>query len=940
MTSPAGDPIGPDTREDLRFRQLADALPSLVSSVDRHFVYRFVNLAYSEWFGTPRDEIVGRKMVDVLGEATMAVVKPRLEAAFAGETVSYEATLPYKHGGPRRVIAAYIPDRDAGGVVGGAFVHVTDITARYRAEQAERASATEFDTYFELPTAGKAQSDATGRLIRVNAKMCEITGYSADELIGMRIADLTHPDDRDRDNRQYEAFARRELPEFNIEKRCVRKDGKAIWVRVDAAIIRGPDGAPLKSVATVHDITAAKEIEARLRRSDDSHRLLVSLHDATRGQHDPSLVLQEFVTMVGRHFDVSRCLYAEVDPDGQVVTVAHDYSDGVGSLMGRHRLDEFGVSVAAELTAGRTLALDDVARDPRIAGTDLSAAYSAIVVRSVIAVPLIRNGRLVSLLAVLHSLPRAWSADDAALLEQIAERTWFAVESARAEAALRESRDVLSLAMRGARMGAWSRVIATNRVWWSRELEEIVGLAPGTFEGDEAGFLAYVHDDDKALVARAVETAIAERADYTVEFRFRHASGAWRWMEGRGQALYDAAGMPSMLYGIGIDITERKRADDELRRLNAELSDADRRKDEFIAMLAHELRNPLAPVRFAVEILRLRAAAQPEVQHARETIDRQVTQMAKLLDDLLDVARVSRGKLQMQPVPTSLASVLAMAVETSRPLIISSRHVLDVVMPPADLMIVADPARMTQVFANLLNNAARYTPAGGRLALSAAAEGGHVVVRVRDNGVGISADQLEAIFEPFAQAHGEAKSGGLGLGLALARAIVALHDGTIVGRSDGPGLGCEFVVTLPASTGDEVATGVPSDATRGTARPLEVLVVDDNRDAADSLAALLALDGHRVTAVYDGATGARTAAASPVDVVLLDIGLPDVSGYDVARQLREACAGKRLTIVAISGWGQERDKARAIEAGCDAHLTKPADPDAVRAMLEAIAASI
>jgi PAS domain S-box-containing protein len=477
-------------------------------------------------------------------------------------------------------------------------------------------------------------------------------------------------------------------------------------------------------------------------------------------------------------------------------------------------------------------------------------------------------------------------------------------------------------------------------VWWSRELEEIFGLPPGTFAGDEAGFFAYLHEDDKAPVERAVQSAIAEKTDYAVEFRFRHASGAWRWMEGRGRALYDAAGMPSMLYGIGIDITERRRADEELRRLNAELSDADRRKDEFIAMLAHELRNPLAPVRFAVEILRLRAPAQPEVQHARETIDRQVTQMAKLLDDLLDVARVSRGKLQMQPVPTSLASVLAMAVETSRPLIISSRHALDLVMPPADLMIVADPARMTQVFANLLNNAARYTPAGGRLALSAAAEGGQVVVRVTDNGVGIPADQLEAIFEPFAQAHGEVRSGGLGLGLALARAIVALHDGTIVGRSDGPGLGCEFVVTLPAANGDEAASGVTPPAARGAARPLEVLVVDDNRDAADSLAALLALDGHRVTAVYDGATGVRRAAASRVDVVLLDIGLPDVPGYDVARQLREAYAGKRLTIVAISGWGQDRDKARAIEAGCDGHLTKPADPDAVRAMLEAIAGSI
>ncbi len=925
-------------REGLRFAQLADALPSLVSSVDRAFVYRFVNRAYSEWFGKPRDQIIGRSMADVLGDATMAVVRPRLEAAFAGQTVTYEATLPYKHGGARHVLATYTPDRDADGTVVGAFVHVTDITERYLAEQALRASTTEFDTYFDLPNAGKAQSDATGRFIRVNAKMCEITGYPAGELVGMRIADLTHPEDRERDDREYEAFARGELAEFNIEKRYVRKDGAVIWVRVDAAIIRGPDGAPVKSVATVHDITAAKANDARLRRSDESHRLLVSLHDATRGHHDPSLVLYECVTLVGRHFDVSRCTYGEIDHGEQHVAVTHDYSYGVASLTGRHRLDDFGAAIAFELKAGRTLAIDDVRSDPRTSAPELQDAYAAIAVRSVLAVPLIRNGRLTTVLALQHDVPRPWSSDDKALLEQVAERTWFAVESARAEAALRESRDVLSLAMRGARMGAWSRVIATNHVWWSRELEEIVGLGPGTFAGNEAGFFAYVHDDDKGLVAEAVETAIATKTDYAVEFRFRHASGAWRWMEGRGQALSDAAGMPSMLYGIGIDITERRQADEELRRLNGELSDADRRKDEFIAMLAHELRNPLAPVRFAVEILRLRTPAQPEVQHARETIDRQVSQMAKLLDDLLDVARVSRGKLQMQRVPTSVASVLAMAVETSRPLIMSSRHAFDVVMPPADLMIVADPARMTQVFANLLNNAARYTPAGGRLALSATAEGRQVVICVKDNGVGLQPDQLEPIFDAISQPHGPGQSGGLGLGLALAKAIVSLHDGTVVARSDGPGLGSEFVVTLPVAAGNAETSGVAAGAPGVPAARLDVLVVDDNRDAADSLAAMLALDGHRVTSVYDGLSGVRAASASRVDVVLLDIGLPDVPGYEVARQLRQAYAGQPLTIVAISGWGQDRDKAHALEAGCDTHFTKPANPDALRAMLASIAA--
>jgi PAS domain S-box-containing protein len=758
---------------------LVDAIPALVSIADRDYVYRYVNRSYSEWFGRTAPEIVGHHMSEILGPEAFAIIKPRLDATLAGETVHYEATLPYRTGGTRYVLATYTPDRDDNGEVAGIFVLVQDLTARRKAElalsESERAlreSGAEFDAFFALPNVGKVQADpATGLIVRANRKLSAITGFAEDELLGRPLEDLTpgHAD-------VVQAFTRGETDEYSLEPRFTRKDGAEIRLRVDASMLRDERGEPKKAIAAVRDITEEK-----------------------RSQQ----VLEE-----------------------------------------------------------------------------------------------------------------------------------AALESARAEAALREHRDVLALAMRGGRMGAWSRDIRTGRVWWSHELEEIVGLPPGAFQGSESAFFDLVHQDDRRGVEDAVAQAIRSRGDYTIEFRFEHATGEWRWMEGRGRAVYSESDEPVMLYGIAIDITDRKRAEDELRRLNVELSEDDRRKDQFIALLAHELRNPLAPVRFSLDLLRLPGASQVEHEQARVIIERQVTQMSKLLDDLLDVARVGTGKLQVSRGPVSLTATLQMAIETSRPLVERQHHDLQVSLPATELTVMGDPVRLTQVFANLLNNAARYTPPGGALALSAAAApDGHAVVRVSDNGVGLRPDQLRTIFKPFEQAHEPGYSGGLGLGLSLAQAIVMLHDGTIDARSDGPGRGTKFVVTLPLVTA--VSEEAPALMDRGRS-PLDgrrVLVVDDNQDAAGAMAVLLSVDGHEIATAYDGASALASAESARPDVVLLDIGLPDITGYEVARRLRALEDGDRMTIVAISGWGQARDKQLAFDSGFDAHLTKPADPSQVRALL-------
>jgi PAS domain S-box-containing protein len=928
---PANDRLRADEHIP-RLRELVDAIPALVSAVDRGFVYRFVNRSYSDWFGRPASDIVGRHIAEILGTETFDLIKPRLERALAGETVSYEATLPYRAGGTRYVLATYTPERDESGQVAGIFILVQDLTARRRAElalsaseRALRESGAEFDAFFALPNIGKVQADpATGLIVRANRKLSLITGYGEDELLGRPLEDLTpgHAE-------VVRAFTSGEADDYSFEPRFTRKDGSEVWLRVDGSMLRDEHGQPKKAIAAVRDITQEKLSQQLLQQSEQAHRLLVSLQDATRGQRDPARVLDEFVRIVAGHFAVSGCAYGEVDSTGEFVTVIADHADGVPLLAGSHRMNAFGTRLVDELRRGAAIAVDDAWTDPRVT----RAAFEGAGTRSSMAVPLVKDGRLVALMVLHHGQPREWKADESSLMEVIAERTWFALESARAEASLREHRDVLALAMRGGRMGAWSREIRTNRVWWSRELEEIVGLPPGGFEGSESAFFDLVHRDDRRAVEEAVAGAIQSHTDYTIEFRFEHVSGEWRWMEGRGRAVYGPSSEPVMLYGIGIDITERKRAEEELRRLNAELSEADRRKDQFIALLAHELRNPLAPVRFSLDLLRLPGASAVEHEQARVIIERQVAQMSKLLDDLLDVARVGRGKLQISRSPVSLTATLHMAVETSRPLVERQHHTLEVSLPASDMTVVGDPVRLTQVFANLLNNAARYTPAGGILRLSATAGDGTAVVRVTDNGIGLRPDQLRAIFKPFEQAHEPGYSGGLGLGLSLAQAIVMLHDGSIEAQSEGPGQGTEFVVTLPLVEADSSDAAAPAADNAGAPVGRRVLVVDDNRDAADAMAVLLSVDGHQIEAAYDGASALACAAATLPDVVLLDIGLPDITGYEVARRLRSLDGGDRMTIVAISGWGQARDKQLAFDSGFDAHLTKPADPSQVRALL-------
>jgi two-component system CheB/CheR fusion protein len=393
--------------------------------------------------------------------------------------------------------------------------------------------------------------------------------------------------------------------------------------------------------------------------------------------------------------------------------------------------------------------------------------------------------------------------------------------------------------------------------------------------------------------------------------------------------IRDAQGQVRKWVGSGTDVHETRELLEALRR-------ADQRKDEFLAVLAHELRNPLAPLRNGLELLRLANGDSAATREARAMMERQVGHLVRLIDDLLDTSRIASGKLELRKMPMDVVEAVRVALETSRPLLASALHEVRTQLPDEPLVVEGDPVRLAQVFSNLLNNSARYTGTRGHVGIEARVEGNEVVVAVEDDGRGIPAEMLERVFEPFTQVDSGATRmhGGLGLGLALARRLVELHGGSIHAESAGPGRGSRFVVRLPAAPNALVVS--PESPSPGhRIKGLHTLVVDDNDDAARSLAMLLKTMGHEVRVANDGESGLRMATVSHPDLVILDIGMPGMDGYEVARRLR-ASNSFPMTIIALSGYGQEGDRQRSREAGIDAHVVKPLEPGALEGLIAAL----
>jgi PAS domain S-box-containing protein len=498
-------------------------------------------------------------------------------------------------------------------------------------------------------------------------------------------------------------------------------------------------------------------------------------------------------------------------------------------------------------------------------------------------------------------------------------------ESKRAHQALEDARQRLSLALRAGRSGTFEWDIASNHTSWSEELLELHGFRKGDFSGSHEAWRASIHPDDFEQVLAAFERALAE-GEVAVDYRIRrHDTGEVRWLHCRGAVTHDEERHPVRMLGINVDITEQKRAEEALR-------DVDRRKDEFLAMLAHELRNPLAPIRYVAHMLAHQKLNDAIVRSNVPILLRQVSHLVRLVDDLLDAARIRRGVIEIRKEYLHAESALQRAIEAMQATIGERGQALRFTPTPRPLSVRGDAVRLEQVFVNLLSNASRYSPQGGVIHVSAEIVESNAVVSIRDEGSGIDPQVLPHIFDLFLQADQslDRPHGGLGIGLTIVKRIVELHGGRVEARSDGLGHGSEFKVHLPLAALEQPLAERERDY---RVVPRRILVVEDNHDSAEMLRALLESDGHTVATAGDGGEALKQLESFAPEFVLMDIGLPGMDGYSVAGLMRQKESGKAVRLYALTGYGYPEDRALAFRSGFDGHMTKPVDPDRLLRLL-------
>jgi PAS domain S-box-containing protein len=501
-----------------------------------------------------------------------------------------------------------------------------------------------------------------------------------------------------------------------------------------------------------------------------------------------------------------------------------------------------------------------------------------------------------------------------------------------AELALAKSEESLQLALEVARAGCWDWDILTGKVVWSRGHFEILGYRVGEITPGYAVWAERLHPEDRPRIENAIRRTMAEHTDYAADFRVIWPDGSLHWMNARARYEYGDDGVCRRMVGVMADVTERKQAE-------LALQEADRRKDEFLAMLAHELRNPLTPIRNAAHILGQPGLDEARIAWARDVIERHVSHLTRLVDDLLDLSLIVKDRIVLKRERIELADIIEQALESTRPLLAARGHQYEVRLPPHPVWLEGDPVRLVQVLINLLDNAAKYSPDGGRIEITAGITGREAEVRVQDHGIGIPAHLQPHIFELFRQGERslDRGQGGMGIGLTMVRRLIELHEGRVEVQSAGPDQGATFILHLPLSEPPAVhAHEIP--VPRPAVPAVRVLVVDDDTAVADSTALLLKLRGYRVRVAYSGENAIEQARDFRPRVVLLDIGMQGIDGYQTAARLRQSPGGRTMGLVAMTGYGDELTQLRTRDAGFDCHLVKPVKPDELCARVEAMAA--
>ncbi len=874
---------------ELRFRTIFEQTNDFIFTADLDQRITSCNPAVAAALGLAPAEIVGRSIAEFIApeqfERTTAMLMRKLQES---GTTRYEVEVRGRDGGRLTWEVNSTLTHGADGRPTGLHAIARDVTEQRRIRSALELSESRFRAIQETSIDGfmvfSSIRDGAGQIVDfrweyVNEAGARIVGRPREWFPGRRLlAEMPG----NREDGLFDAYRRVvETGEALTREFSYRHEGLDAYLRMVAA--RADDGFAV----TFADLTEKRRAEERIRRSEARLR---SFADSI-----PALAWSSDAAGGARFFNRQWYEYTGQRPEH---AMPYGWRDAL------HPEDRERISAAIGTAAADVAALTIEYRLRRRDGI-----YRWFLAR--VAPETDAEGRLVGWFG------SATDVDDAKITEQILREQ---------EQALRESDARLRIALESARAGVFDWNVDDDRVEWTEGYYALLGLVPGSVPASHAVWRRHVHPDDLARVEAALHESVARRTDFAADYRIRGADGVERWVQGRALVL-TGVGEPTRMIGALVDITERRHANDRLR-------DADRRKDEFLATLAHELRNPLAPIRTAAHVLGAPQLSAGQLASARQVIQRQVAHMAYLLDDLLDVARITRGKLEIRRERVRLPSIVDAAVEAARPSLDAKRHTLTVDLPPEVPELDADPQRIAQVLSNLLTNAAKYTDPGGHVSLGVRVDGRQLRIAVRDDGIGLTPGALATIFEMFSQVQDarHRSEGGLGIGLALVKGVVGLHGGTVEAHSAGAGRGSEFVVRLPVAGAGPVPPEAPAVAAEHSsphvASPTprrRVLVADDNVDAAESLAMLLQLQGHDVRVARSGTSALAIADLFRPEVAILDIGMPDLSGYGVARQLRGRPWATDLRLIALTGWGQHDDQREARAAGFDHHVTKPAD---------------
>ena len=820
--------------------------------------------------------------------------------------IPYETIRSRKDGTLVHVSLSVSPIVDGRGQVVGASKVARDITAHKQAEEKLRESENRKSAILSAALDAIISMDHEGIISDFNPAAEQTFGYGRDEAIGQSLADLIIPE-RLRQRHceglvRYLATGDGPVLGKRIELPALHADGREF--PAELSISRIADLEPPMFTATLRDITPRKQAESELLQRneeirDNETRLRLATEATAVGIWEWNILTNEI------RWDPLLFRIYGITPtqDGFI-----QYSDWSGAVLPEDLPENERVLQDLLRSGGESR------REFRIRRRDDGQ------IREIESVETVRlNEQGVAEWVIGTNL-------------DVTERRW-------AKAALSESDERYRAAV-----SAVSDLIWTNNSDGVMEGEQ-QGWADFTGQSREEyqgyGWSNAVHPEDAKSTIDAWAMAVTEKCTFVFEHRVRRHDGEWRDCSIRAVPILNSDGMIREWVGVHTDITERKRNEAHLRQLADDLTESDRRKNEFLATLAHELRNPLAPIRTGLELMKRTELHGETIEQTRSMMERQLTQLVRLVDDLMDISRINQGKIELRKEPVQLAAVLNNAVETSRPLIEQMGHELTVTLPTQPIVVDADMTRLAQVFMNLINNAAKYGDPGGHIWLSGITDGDYIVVTVKDDGLGISADQLHHIFELFAQVDPSLgrSQGGLGIGLTLVKSLVEMHGGTVEARSEGLGKGCEFIVRLPMVADAPNMPMILNRDEHPVPSSLRILIVDDNQDLAHLMSLLLKATGNEICIAHDGQEGLDKAEKFKPDVVLLDIGLPVLNGYEACRRIREKSWGKNVCIIASTGWGGAEDRRQTQEAGFDHHMVKPVDMQAMLKILEGVQAN-